>query len=59
MTEDIMITATRHTHPKNITTNMKQFEGKVVVITGENICIDGGMTHQMIYHAEHGWTLNS
>lgn len=27
-------------------------------ITGENICIDGGMTHQMIYHAEHGWTLN-
>lgn len=26
-------------------------------ITGENICIDGGMTHQMIYHDEHGWTL--
>lgn len=25
---------------------------------GENICIDGGMTKQMIYHAEHGWTLN-
>ena len=24
-------------------------------ITGENICIDGGMTRQMIYHGEHGW----
>ena len=27
-------------------------------ITGENICIDGGMTKQMIYHDDHGWTLN-
>lgn len=27
-------------------------------ITGENICIDGGMTKQMIYHDEHGWRLN-
>ena len=26
-------------------------------ITGENICIDGGMTHQMIYHGDHGWSL--
>ena len=26
-------------------------------ITGENICIDGGMTRQMVYHADHGWTL--
>lgn len=26
-------------------------------ITGENICIDGGMTRQMIYHGDHGWTL--
>jgi len=25
-------------------------------ITGENICIDGGMTKQMIYHGDHGWT---
>ncbi len=24
-------------------------------ITGENICIDGGMTRQMIYHGDHGW----
>ena len=27
-------------------------------ITGENICIDGGQTKLMIYHGEHGWTLN-
>lgn len=27
-------------------------------ISGENICIDGGMTHQMIYHGDHGWTLD-
>ena len=27
-------------------------------ITGENICIDGGMTRQMIYHADHGWSLD-
>lgn len=26
-------------------------------ITGENICIDGGMTRQMIYHGENGWEL--
>ncbi|MBE6686517.1 MAG: SDR family oxidoreductase [Ruminococcaceae bacterium] len=26
-------------------------------ITGENICIDGGMTKQMIYHNDFGWTL--
>lgn len=25
-------------------------------ITGENICIDGGMTRQMIYHNDCGWT---
>lgn len=24
-------------------------------ITGENIVIDGGMTHRMIYHGDHGW----
>ena len=28
-------------------------------ITGENICIDGGMTKQMIYHGDHGWILNN
>ncbi len=26
-------------------------------ITGQDICIDGGMTKQMIYHADHGWFL--
>ena len=26
-------------------------------ITGENICIDGGMTRQMIYHGDYGWSL--
>ena len=26
-------------------------------ITGENICIDGGMTRQMIYHGDCGWSL--
>lgn len=25
-------------------------------ITGENICIDGGMTRQMIYHDDYGWS---
>ena len=30
---------------------------KAGFITGENICIDGGMTRLMIYHGEHGWTL--
>ena len=31
---------------------------KAGFITGENICIDGGMTRQMIYHGDHGWSLN-
>ena len=30
---------------------------KAGFITGENICIDGGMTKQMIYHADYGWNL--
>ncbi|MBQ7343718.1 MAG: SDR family oxidoreductase [Clostridia bacterium] len=28
-------------------------------ITGENICIDGGMTRQMIYHGDFGWSLDT
>ena len=28
---------------------------KAGFITGENICIDGGMTRQMIYHNDWGW----
>ena len=30
---------------------------KAGFITGENICIDGGMTRQMIYHGDCGWKL--
>ena len=30
---------------------------KAGFITGENVCIDGGMTRQMIYHGDYGWTL--
>ena len=29
---------------------------KAGFITGENICIDGGMTKQMIYHGDCGWS---
>ena len=28
---------------------------KAGFLTGENICIDGGMTRQMIYHNDYGW----
>ena len=31
---------------------------KAGFITGENICIDGGMTKLMIYHGDHGWSLD-
>jgi len=31
---------------------------KAGFITGENICIDGGMTKQMIYHGDFGWSYN-
>lgn len=30
---------------------------KAGFINGENICIDGGMTKQMIYHGDNGWKL--
>ena len=29
---------------------------KAGFITGENVCVDGGMTRQMIYHNDFGWT---
>ena len=32
---------------------------KAGFITGENICIDGGMTRQMIYHGDCGWSLET
>ena len=28
-------------------------------ITGEDICVDGGMTKNMIYHGDYGWTLEN
>lgn len=39
--------------------NMVMFlcSDKAGFITGENICIDGGMTKQMIYHGDNGWKL--
>ena len=45
-------------NPKDIA-NMVLFlcSDKAGFITGENICIDGGMTKQMIYHGDHGWKL--
>lgn len=32
---------------------------KAGFINGENICIDGGMTRQMIYHGDFGWKLEA
>lgn len=32
---------------------------KAGFITGENICIDGGMTKLMIYHGDNGWSLET
>ncbi len=39
--------------------NMVMFlcSDKAGFITGENICIDGGMTKLMIYHGDNGWKL--
>ena len=39
--------------------NMVMFlcSDKAGFITGENICIDGGMTKQMIYNGDNGWKL--
>ena len=40
--------------------NMVMFlcSDKAGFITGENICIDGGMTKLMVYHNDFGWSLN-
>lgn len=32
---------------------------KAGFITGENICVDGGMTKLMIYHGDNGWRLEN
>lgn len=44
-------------HPKDIS-SMVLFlcSEQAGFINGENICIDGGMTKQMIYHGDCGWT---
>lgn len=46
-------------HPTDIA-NMVLFlcSDKAGFITGENICIDGGMTKQMIYHGDNSWRLD-
>ncbi len=31
------------------------FKDSARFTTGENICIDGGMTRHMIYHNDFGW----
>lgn len=45
-------------NPRDIA-NMALFlcSSKAGFITGENIVVDGGMTHLMIYHGDHGWKL--
>ena len=50
--------ADRVGHPMDIA-HMVLFlcSDKAGFITGENICIDGGMTRQMIYHGDNGWNL--
>lgn len=37
--------------------SMVRIDIKAGFITGENICIDGGMTKLMIYHGDNGWEL--
>ncbi|MBQ4574748.1 MAG: SDR family oxidoreductase [Clostridia bacterium] len=46
-------------HPRDIA-DMVLFlcSDRAGFITGENICIDGGMTRLMIYHNDFGWTLS-
>ena len=52
-------------HPAGRVGNPRDIAGLVLFlcsekagfITGENICVDGGMTRQMIYHGDHGWQL--
>ena len=45
-------------HPRDIAAMVLYLSSDMAgFITGENICIDGGMTRQMIYHGDHGWKL--
>ena len=59
-TDAIQQPASRVGNPMDIA-NMVLFlcSDKAGFITGENICIDGGMTKQMIYHGDHGWKLEN
>ena len=41
----------------NATMHPVMFNYNVCVFIIENICIDGGMTRQMIYHGDCGWEL--
>ena len=58
-TDAIQQPAGRVGNPLDIS-NMVLFlcSDKAGFITGENICIDGGMTKQMIYHGDQGWSLD-
>jgi len=58
-TDAIQQPAGRVGNPLDIS-NMVLFlcSDKAGFITGENICIDGGMTKQMIYHGDCGWSLD-
>lgn len=50
-------------HPSRRVGNLQDISSMVLFlcspqasfINGENICIDGGMTKQMIYHKDAGW----
>jgi NAD(P)-dependent dehydrogenase (short-subunit alcohol dehydrogenase family) len=56
--EDKVVVVTGGAHGIGATiANMALYlaSGKAGFITGENICIDGGMTRQMIYHNDCGW----
>ena len=45
-------------HPRDIAAMVLYLASDMAgFITGENICLDGGMTRQMIYHGDHGWKL--
>lgn len=45
--------------PEDITrTTMFLCDSENSFITGENITVDGGMSKQMIYHNDHGWTFD-
>ncbi len=46
-----------HVQSSNAVQEITMFQDKVIVIIGENICIDGGQARLMIYHDNHGRTI--